>query len=161
MDFSVVLIVITLALPVMALIAVIIKIDSPGPVFFKQIRMGKDRRNGEEQNGNNGVRERRQKEMYSRPFTFYKFRTMHVDAKERFPELYRYEYNDEKIKNHYFKIADDPRLTRFGSYFRKTTIDELPNLINVLKGDMGLVGPRPDIPEMIKYYQGWQKKKFR
>lgn len=161
LDFSVALVMIILSLPVMALIAIIIKIESPGPVIFKQIRMGKDRRNGNKPNRNGFVRERRQKDMCSRPFTFYKFRTMHVDARERFPELYRYEYNDEMVKNLYFKIADDPRLTNFGSHLRKTTLDELPNLINVIKGDMGLVGPRPDIPDMIKYYKGWQKKKFR
>jgi lipopolysaccharide/colanic/teichoic acid biosynthesis glycosyltransferase len=85
---------------------------------------------------------------------------MYVDAMERFPEMYKYDYTPEELKKLYFKIPDDPRLTRFGSRLRKTTLDELPNLINVIKGDMNLVGPRPDIPEMIKYYEQWERKKF-
>lgn len=169
MDFTVALIAFILSLPIMLLIAITIKTDSPGPIIFKQIRMGKDRRQknrstSKSNNGNNGdqsLTDRRIEDMCSRPFVFYKFRTMHIDARERFPELYRYEYDNEEINNLYFKVPDDPRLTRFGQHLRKTTLDELPNLINVIKGDMGLVGPRPDIPEMIKYYRGWQKKKFR
>ena len=98
--------------------------------------------------------------MNGNKFYAYKFRTMYVDAKDRFPELYRYEYTPEEIQKIHFKIPDDPRLTRFGEHLRKTTLDELPNLINVIKGDMNLVGPRPDIPEMVKYYEEWQKKKF-
>ena len=91
---------------------------------------------------------------------FYKFRTMYVDARERFPELYRYDYNDAQIRTLYFKIADDPRLTPLGRWLRRTTLDELPNFFNVVLGDMSLVGPRPEIPEMVKYYQGWQRLKF-
>ena len=85
---------------------------------------------------------------------------MQVDAVEKFPKLYKYEYTPEEIRKLQFKIPDDPRLTRFGAHLRKTTLDELPNLINVIKGDMHLVGPRPDIPEMVRYYEPWQKKKF-
>jgi lipopolysaccharide/colanic/teichoic acid biosynthesis glycosyltransferase len=167
MDFTIALTALVLSIPLMALIAVIIKIDSPGQVIFKQIRMGKDRRGNKrsksdnENAGDEYLTERRRRDMYSRPFVFYKFRTMHAAARERFPELYNYEYDKEEINNFYFKVPDDPRLTRFGRHLRKTTLDEIPNLINVIKGDMGLVGPRPDIPEMIKYYQGWQKIKFR
>jgi lipopolysaccharide/colanic/teichoic acid biosynthesis glycosyltransferase/MoaA/NifB/PqqE/SkfB family radical SAM enzyme len=165
MDVSVAAAVLFLSLPLIILIAVIIKTDSPGPAIFKQTRMGKDRRNGSPESGwNNGeefLRERRRKEMWSRPFVFYKFRTMYVDAREKYPELYRYEYSEEEIRNMYFKRVVDPRLTPFGQHLRKTTLDEFPNLINVIKGDMGLVGPRPDIPEMIKYYRGWQRKKFQ
>jgi lipopolysaccharide/colanic/teichoic acid biosynthesis glycosyltransferase len=161
MDFTIALIVLIAASPLMALIALIIKIDSPGPVLFKQIRMGKDRRNPGNNTGKSVAQERRQNDMCSRPFVFYKFRTMYVDARERFPELYRYEFKEDEINRLYFKRPEDPRLTRFGKHLRKTTLDELPNLINVIKGDLALVGPRPDIPEMIKYYKGWQKKKFR
>lgn len=132
------LIALFLASPLMVLIGVLIKIDSPGPAIFKQTRIGKKRK----------------------PFTFYKFRTMYVDAKERFPELYQYQYTPEELNALYFKIPDDPRLTRFGRRLRKTTLDELPNFINLLKGNMSLVGPRPDIPEMMPYYQRWQEKKF-
>jgi lipopolysaccharide/colanic/teichoic acid biosynthesis glycosyltransferase len=132
------LIILFLASPLMVLIGVLIKIDSPGPAIFKQTRIGKGKK----------------------PFTFYKFRTMYVNAKERFPEFYRYQYTSEELMALYFKIPDDPRLTRFGRRLRKTTLDELPNFINLLKGDMSLIGPRPDIPEMIPYYQKWQEKKF-
>ena len=78
---------------------------------------------------------------------------MSVDAKEMYPELYRYQYSPEEIKTMCFKIQDDPRLTRFGRHLRKTTLDELPNLINVIKGDMSLVGPRAERPELVEYFQ--------
>jgi radical SAM protein with 4Fe4S-binding SPASM domain len=151
-----------LTLPIMALITLIIKIDSPGPAFFKQKRVGMDRRNGNFTSGKaeQAFQNRRTEDQGGKPFTFYKFRTMYTDARERFPEMYKYDYTPEEIKKLYFKIPDDPRLTRFGARLRKTTLDELPNLINVIKGDMNLVGPRPDIPEMIKYYEQWERKKF-
>ncbi len=163
MDVIISLIAIIASLPVMAVIALIIKIDSPGPAIFKQTRVGKDRRrNGQQTSGyiQNFNPQRRTEDLGGKPFTFYKFRTMQVDAKERFPELYQYEYTLDEIETLYFKIPDDPRLTRFGRRLRKTTIDEFPNFFNVLKGDMSLIGPRPDIPEMVKYYKNWQKKKF-
>lgn len=159
MDVAVSFAVLVLMLPIMAAIAVIIWIDSPGPVIFRQIRMGKNRRSYRFRQANVPI-ERRKEDFCSRPFVFYKFRTMYVDAAERFPGLYRYEYTDEEVIRLFFKIPDDPRLTPFGRYLRMTTLDELPNLINVIKGDMTLVGPRPDIPQMIKYYKGWQKRKF-
>lgn len=163
-EFIISLIGIVLSIPIMALITLIIKIDSPGPAIFKQVRVGKDRRGDERQRprdeGGLGP-ERRKKDSGGKPFIFYKFRTMFVDAKERYPDLYRYEYDPEEIKAFNFKVPNDPRLTRFGQHLRKTTLDELPNLINVLKGDMSLVGPRPEIPEMIKYYRGEQRNKFQ
>ncbi|NIM99463.1 MAG: radical SAM protein [candidate division Zixibacteria bacterium] len=165
-DFVIAVMAIILSFPIMAVIALIIKIDSPGPVIFKQTRIGKNRRrNGysisrDSENSSQGNGKRKE-DLGGRPFTFYKFRTMFVDARERFPELYRYQYSPEEIRTLCFKTADDPRLTAFGQRLRKTTLDELPNFINVLKGDMSLVGPRPDIPEMIKYYQEWQRKKFQ
>lgn len=127
-----------LYLPLILLIALWIKVDSPGKVVFSQTRLGKNKR----------------------VFTFYKFRTMWKDADKRFPELYKYEYTEREIENMKFKISDDPRVTRAGSYLRRSSLDELPNLINVLKGDMNLIGPRPEIPEMIKYYMPWQMEKF-
>lgn len=162
--------------PLMLLIAVIIKLDSEGPAFFRQTRVGQNQRSMErrgksiraknllveiDNRPDKRVKEDRRKEnVLGAPFEFYKFRTMYVDAKERFPELYAYQYSDEEIKTIPFKIKDDPRLTRVGVVLRKTSLDELPNFINVVKGNMALVGPRPDIPEMMKYYQDWQRVKF-
>lgn len=164
LNFFIALIALILAFPVMAFIAIAIKIDSPGPAIFKQKRVGKNfRKNGHSISIHRGItyNNQRKENLGGKPFTFYKFRTMYVDAKERFPELYRYQYSPEDIKNLYFKIPDDPRLTRLGRRLRKTTLDELPNFINILKGDINFVGPRPEIPEMIKYYEEWQRKKFQ
>jgi radical SAM protein with 4Fe4S-binding SPASM domain len=162
LDLFIALNILFFTLPIMAVIALAVKIDSRGPVIFRQTRVGMDRRNGNSSTGNaeQPLQNRRTEDQGGKPFIFYKFRTMCVDARERFPELYKYDYTSEEIKKLQFKIPDDPRLTRFGAHLRKTTLDELPNLINVIKGDMNLVGPRPDIPEMVKYYQQRQKKKF-
>jgi lipopolysaccharide/colanic/teichoic acid biosynthesis glycosyltransferase len=118
-------------LPVMAVLAVIIKLDSPGPALFRQDRVT----------------------LGGRHFRFYKFRTMYVDAKERFPDLYAYQFTDSSFDDAFYKLADDPRNTRFGAWLRRTTLDELPNLFNVLKGDLSLVGPRPELPELVRYYR--------
>lgn len=162
LNFSIALPAIVVVLPIMTIIAIIIKLDSPGPVIFKQKRIGRNWRNGVGGSFSNSQKngDRRREDLGGRPFEFYKFRTMIVDAKEKYPELYKYEYTEEEIKTMYFKISDDPRLTRFGARLRKTTLDELPNLFNVLKCEMNMIGPRPDIPEMVKYYTRRQRKKF-
>jgi lipopolysaccharide/colanic/teichoic acid biosynthesis glycosyltransferase len=116
--------------PLLALIALAVKLDSPGPALFRQQRVGRD----------------------GRRFTFWKFRGMFVDARERFPELYDYSYSQEEIQDLRFHPDLDPRVTRVGRFVRRTSLDELPNLINVVLGDMSLVGPRPEIPEMMPYY---------
>lgn len=116
--------------PIMAAAAIAVRLESPGPAIFRQVRVGQ-----------HGV-----------PFTLYKFRGMYVDARERFPELYAYKYSPEQLPTLIFHPKDDPRVTRVGRFLRRTSIDELPNLWNVLKGDMSLVGPRPEIPEMLPYY---------
>ncbi len=147
--------------PIMLLIALAIKLDSPGPALFRQVRVGANRRKNNLPWPDNGNRpERRTNDLGGRPFLFYKFRTMYADARQRFPELYEYLYTDSQIAGMYFKRPDDPRLTPFGKRLRRTTLDELPNFFNVLKGDMNLVGPRPDIPEMVRYYQDWQRTKL-
>jgi lipopolysaccharide/colanic/teichoic acid biosynthesis glycosyltransferase len=102
--------------PVMAVVAVLIKCDSQGPVFFKQRRMGK------------GFRD----------FLIYKFRTMKENS---------------ELTGGLITIGEDPRITRFGRFLRKTKIDELPQLINVLKGEMSLVGPRPEIPRFVELFR--------
>lgn len=119
-----------LTLPIMIMIGIFIRLDSPGPALFWQYRVGLD----------------------GKTFKFVKFRTLYVDARERFPELYAYKYTDEEIKTLIFKLRDDPRVTRIGRWLRSSTLDELPNFWNVLTGEMALVGPRPEIPEMMRYY---------
>lgn len=137
-EITVALTVLTLTLPVMAIVALIIRLDGKGPVLFRQTRLGKD----------------------FKPFTFVKFRTLYADARERFPEMYKYTFTDEEIEDFTFKLENDPRVTACGRWLRKSTLDELPNFWNVLKGDMALVGPRPEIPEMLPYYKGEMLKKF-
>ena len=105
-------------------------------------------------------KDRRKTHLSGRLFVLNKFRTMYVDARERFPELYKYEYNEEEIKQLIFKNNNDPRIPDWARWLRKSSFDELPNFFNVLRGDMSLVGPRPEIPEMAKYYTDKQKKKF-
>ena len=122
-------------LPVFVVTALSIVIEDPGPVFFVQIRVG---RNG-------------------RHFRFYKFRSMVVNAEKLKSELAaRNESKDGVI----FKMKQDPRITRTGRVIRKFSIDELPQLINVLKGDMSLVGPRPPLPKEVAQYTLEQRKRL-
>lgn len=121
-------------LPVWTLIIILIKLDSRGPVFYRQARLGKD----------------------GRPFGIFKFRSMVIGADEMLPELAEFNEMDGPI----FKIKEDPRITRVGKFLRKFSIDEFPQLLNVLKGDMSLVGPRPPIPEEVNKYERWQMKRL-
>ena len=121
----------TILSPLLLAIALLIVVDSGTPVFFRQRRAGKD-----------GV-----------PFTMLKFRTMVADAEERLAELVDLEKLDEPA----FKIPDDPRVTRAGRLLRRTSLDELPQLINVLRGDMSLVGPRPEEEAVVALYDERQR----
>ena len=121
--------------PLMVVIAVAIKVTSPsGPVIFKQDRIG--------ENG--------------RVFKMYKFRTMIPDAEKHFDKVVK-RLPDGTVVH---KSKDDPRVLPIGRILRRLSLDELPQLFNVLKGDMSLVGPRPEIPQMIQYYQPWQWERF-
>ena len=120
--------------PFVVIIAILIKIDSKGPVFFKHQRIGKN----------------------GKPFSMYKFRTMKDGA-----EAMINDFTPEQLEewNENFKLKDDPRITRIGKFLRKTSLDELPQLINILKGDMSIVGPRPIIEEELEEY-GNDKDEF-
>mgnify|MGYP006283403757 CR=1 FL=1 len=120
--------------PVMLMVALGIKLTSPGPVLFKQKRVG----------------------LRGRTFYMYKFRTMVVNAEELKDSLMSQNEADGPV----FKIKQDPRITRIGGFLRKTGLDELPQFINVLKGDMSLVGPRPPVPDEVKQYERWQLRRL-
>jgi exopolysaccharide biosynthesis polyprenyl glycosylphosphotransferase len=113
--------------PIFLVTAIAVKLDSPGPVFFKQTRVGK----------------------WGVTFGCYKFRSMYIDAEKRKMELIVQNEADGPI----FKIRHDPRITRVGRIIRKLSIDELPQLINVLRGEMSLVGPRPALPHEVARYE--------
>jgi len=121
-------------LPALCIIAVLIRLSSPGPVFFRQQRSG---RNG-------------------RLFTMYKFRTMVVNAEQLRADLAESNEMDGPV----FKIARDPRITPIGQFLRKTSMDELPQLFNILRGDMSLVGPRPPLPDEVAEYKPWQRRRL-
>jgi len=121
-------------LPVIGVIAIAIKNDSPGPVFFQPWRVGE-----------NGGK-----------FRMIKFRTMVVGA-EKMQHLVEKQDVDGNL---IFKRRDDPRVTRVGRFLRRTSLDELPQLFNVFKGEMSLVGPRPEMPELVEKYDLWQRKRF-
>lgn len=124
--------------PVYAVLWWLIKRGSPGPALFCQTR----------------IREGLQ------PFTFYKFRSLCIDGPERFPELYQFDHSQEDDPDFMFKLQEDPRVTPQGKWLRSTSLDELPNFWNLLKGDIALVGPRPEIPEMLPNYETHMLKKF-
>lgn len=126
---------IVLTLPIMVIVAVLIKLEDPrGPILFSQERNGQ----------------------YPKTFKMYKFRSMYVDAEERLHELMH--LNEQTGPA--FKMKDDPRITKVGKFIRKTSLDELPQLINILKGDMSIVGPRPAIPREVRLYNDYQKQRL-
>ncbi len=125
---------IILILPLMLSLALLIKLTSKGPVFFKQERCG----------------------LNGRKFTMFKFRTMVEDADQMKDLLAEKNEMDGPV----FKITNDPRLTKVGKFLRKFSLDELPQLFNVLRGDMSLVGPRPPLPKEVSQYDPWQRRKL-
>jgi lipopolysaccharide/colanic/teichoic acid biosynthesis glycosyltransferase len=114
-------------LPIWLAIWVAIKLDSPGPAIFVQTRVGQ----------------------HGHRFRFYKFRSMHIDAEQRLTDLRAQNEVDGPV----FKMRRDPRVTRVGGFLRRMSLDELPQLINVLKGEMSLVGPRPPLPTEVESYR--------
>lgn len=133
-DLLLTIILLPLGLFAMSLIAIAIRLESAGPVIFKQLRVGEN----------------------SRLFMMYKFRSMSPGA-ENF--LHLVERTDDE-GNMIHKVEDDPRITRVGHFLRRTSLDELPQIFNVLKGEMSLVGPRPEMPQIVEKYEPWQHKRF-
>jgi exopolysaccharide biosynthesis polyprenyl glycosylphosphotransferase len=137
---------IVIFMPVMLITALAIKVTSPGSVIFKQIRLGKK----------------------GTPFTFYKFRSMYMNTDNQIHRDYIRDYikghneevNQGDAEKPLFKIKFDPRITRIGRFIRKTSIDELPQFFNVLKGDMSLVGPRPPLPYEAEKYESWHLRRI-
>lgn len=134
-DLTLTLLLLPFALPLMGMIALAIKLDSPGAVFFRQMRVG--------ENG--------------RLFKMLKFRTM-VEGAEHMRHMI--EWVDEQGRVHQDKRRPDPRITRVGRFLRRTSLDELPQLFNVLRGEMSLVGPRPEMPHLVDQYEPWQRRRF-
>lgn len=135
LDLAIVLLLGVLSLPVLLLAILAVRLDDGGPVFFVQRRVGKD----------------------GRLFRLYKFRTMVVDAEDRLKDLQ--ELNE--AGQHFFKIREDPRVTRVGRFLRKWSIDEIPQFWNVIRGDMSMVGPRPPIPMEVARYEPWHRRRLR
>lgn len=120
--------------PILIIVGILIKLESKGPIIFAQKRVGL---NGKE-------------------FKMYKFRSMVANAEEIKEKL----KEKNEMSGPMFKIKDDPRITKIGKVIRKTSIDEVPQLINVLKGDMSLVGPRPSLPNEVKEFEDWMLKRL-
>ena len=126
---------IVLLMPLFIVISIWPKLDSPGPLFYRQVRIG----------------------LYGRPFYFYKFRSMYIDSDARRAAL---EKENESKDGVLFKMKNDPRITRCGRFIRKYSIDEAPQFFNVLLGDMSLVGPRPPLPSEVAQYSLDDRKRL-
>lgn len=120
--------------PILIVVSILIKADSKGPILFSQIRVGKK----------------------GKEFKMYKFRSMVIDAEELKEKLQEQNEREGPM----FKIKDDPRVTKIGKFIRKTSIDELPQLINVLKGEMTIVGPRPSLPKEVAQFEDWMLERL-
>lgn len=120
--------------PVIIIVAILVKFSSKGPVFFSQKRVGKN----------------------GKVFDMYKFRSMVVNAEELKEKLAA----QNEMSGPMFKMKDDPRVTKVGKFIRKTSLDELPQFWNVIKGDMSLVGPRPSLPKEVAQFEDWMYKRL-
>lgn len=121
--------------PIILIVSILIKIESKGNIIFSQTRVGKD----------------------EKEFKMYKFRSMVANAEDLKDSLAEKNEMDGPM----FKIRNDPRITKIGKFIRKTSIDELPQLINVLKGDMSIVGPRPNLPKEVEQFEPWMHKRHQ
>ena len=135
MDIVLAVAALILGSPVVLLTALLVKVTSPGPIIFSQVRVGR----------------------YGRHFKFYKFRSMYMDAEARKAELMKHNESGDGV---IFKMKRDPRITSVGRFIRKFSIDELPQLFNVILGDMSLVGPRPPLPSEVQTYTLEERKRL-
>ena len=135
MDIVLSIVALVVLSPVFLLTALLVKITSPGPIIFSQVRVGR----------------------FGRHFKFYKFRSMYIDAEARKAELMKHNESSDGV---IFKMKRDPRITAIGRFIRKFSIDELPQLFNVLMGDMSLVGPRPPLPSEVRTYTLEERKRL-
>jgi exopolysaccharide biosynthesis polyprenyl glycosylphosphotransferase len=134
LDVTAAALLVVLLSPVLLVIALLIKATSPGPVLFRQLRCG----------------------LHGRPFVFLKFRSMRVGAELMKGQLAQFNEMDGPA----FKMTNDPRVTRLGRFLRRTSLDELPQLFNILRGDMSFVGPRPAVLEEVRQYAPWQRRRL-
>ena len=135
MDIILSVMALLLGSPIFLITALLVKITSPGPIIFSQVRVGK----------------------YGRHFKFYKFRSMYIDAEARKAELLKHNESGDGV---IFKMKHDPRITPIGRFIRKFSVDELPQLFNVILGDMSLVGPRPPLPSEVRTYSLEERKRL-
>jgi lipopolysaccharide/colanic/teichoic acid biosynthesis glycosyltransferase len=147
LDLTLALLAVTALAPLMLLIAILIRMTSSGPAVYRQTRIGR----------------------FGQPFVVYKFRTMFQDADpivhQRYVEAYAEDHLDEVAPDAGddlapFKMVHDPRVTPLGRTLRRTSLDELPQLFNVVRGEMSLVGPRPDVPYSVALYKDWHKQRL-
>ena len=134
-DLALVAVLLALGSPLLLGIAILVRLTSPGPVIYRQLRCG----------------------LNGRKFWLYKFRSMYADAEQDQSLLAYLNERDGPV----FKIARDPRVTPLGKFLRKTSLDELPQLFNILKGEMSFVGPRPPVPQEVAQYEKWQRRRLR
>lgn len=135
MDIVLAILALVLGSPIFLLTAILVKVTSPGPIIFSQVRVGK----------------------FGRHFKFYKFRSMYIDAEARKAGLMKHNESKDGV---IFKMKHDPRITPVGRFIRKFSIDELPQLFNVILGDMSLVGPRPPLPSEVRTYTLEERKRL-
>ena len=135
MDIVLAVLAVILGSPVFLITALLVKLTSPGPIIFSQVRVGR----------------------FGRHFKFYKFRSMYIDAEARKAELLKHNESGDGV---IFKMKRDPRITPVGRFIRKFSIDELPQLFNVILGDMSLVGPRPPLPSEVRTYTLEERKRL-
>ena len=133
-DLVVGTLILVMLFPIIPVIVVMIKLDSRGPIFFRQKRVGR----------------------HGRMFKFYKFRSMYDKAEQRRREVEDLNEQEGPV----FKMQSDPRITSVGRYLRRSSLDEIPQIFNVLKGDMSIVGPRPPLPSEVEKYQSWHRRRL-